>query len=110
MRMHLNHMIHFRATSFRLWNPFTAEKFQVANYGLGGQYTVHMDPHGYWEGRSSHPVHSVTGDRIATIMVYLESVEAGGATAFPSVGLRVPVTKGTAAFWINMRTSGLLDR
>ena len=69
-----------------------------------------MDPHGYWEGKSSHPRHSLTGDRIATIMVYLEGVEAGGATAFPNVGIRVPVTKGTAAFWINMRTSGLLDR
>ena len=42
-------------------------------------------------------------------MVYLDSVEAGGATAFPNTGTRISVKKGDAAFWINMRPSGLTD-
>ena len=52
----------------------------------------------------------VTGDRLATVMVYLESVAAGGATAFPNTGVMVPVTRGAAAFWVNLRTSGTIDR
>ena len=100
-----------RATTFQLWSPYTSESFQVANYGLGGQYQTHSDPHGYWEGkRGAQHLFELTGDRLATIMVYLESVAAGGATAFPNTGIRVPVSKGDAAFWINMRTSGTLDR
>ena len=100
-----------RATTFQLWNPYTSESFQVANYGLGGQYQTHSDPHGYWEGKQgAQQLFQLTGDRLATIMVYLESVAAGGATAFPNTGIRVPVSKGDAAFWINMRTSGTLDR
>ena len=43
-----------RATTFSLFSPLTSESFQVANYGLGGQYETHTDPHGYWEGRAGN--------------------------------------------------------
>ena len=99
-----------RATTFSLFSPLTSESFQVANYGLGGQYDTHTDPHGYWEGRTGNRQFRVTGDRLATIMVYLQSVQAGGATAFPNTGLRIPVSAGAAAFWINLRTSGFIDK
>ena len=99
-----------RATTFSLFTPLTSESFQVANYGLGGQYDTHLDPHGFWEGRTSHKNFQILGDRLATIMVYLEDIQSGGATAFPNTGLRIPVRKGDAAFWINLRTSGFLDR
>ena len=99
-----------RATQFQLWNQFAAESFQIANYGLGGQYIAHMDPHGIWENNAKHSVHRMTGDRLATIMVYLDMVEAGGATAFPNTGIRISVSPGAAAFWINLRTSGIQDR
>ena len=26
---------------------------QVANYGMGGQYSTHLDPHGYYQNDSS---------------------------------------------------------
>ena len=50
------------------------------------------------------------GDRMVTIMAYLEEVAAGGATAFPNTGVSIPVKKGDAVFWVNLRTSGLQDR
>ena len=50
------------------------------------------------------------GDRLVTIMAYLEDVKAGGATAFANIGITIPVKKGDAAFWVNMRTSGYVDR
>ena len=70
----------------------------------------HLDPHGFWEGKGGSRQFQVMGDRLATIMVYMEDVQAGGATAFPNTGIRIPVSKGDAAFWINLRTSGLVDR
>ena len=26
---------------------------QIANYGMGGQYNTHLDPHGYYQNDSS---------------------------------------------------------
>merc|ERR1711892_198490 len=98
------------ATTLDIFSPMSSEAFQIANYGLGGQYSQHLDPHGHWEGKSTHPIHSLTGDRLATIMVYLTDVEAGGATAFPNTGNRIPASRGDAAFWINMKTSGIIDK
>ena len=99
-----------RATTFNLFSPMAAESYQIVNYGLGGQYSQHMDPYGHWDGRSTHPIHSVTGDRLGTIMVYLTNVEAGGATAFPNTGNRIPANKGDGVFWINLKTSGMVDK
>merc|ERR1711936_910980 len=98
------------ATTLTIYSPMSSESFQIANYGPGGQYSQHIDPHGHWEGKSNHPLHQVTGDRMATMMVYLSNVEAGGATAFPNTGNRIPVSKGDAAFWINLKTSGIIDK
>ncbi|XP_023321772.1 prolyl 4-hydroxylase subunit alpha-1 [Eurytemora carolleeae] len=95
---------------FKLLKYWSAEKFQIANYGLGGQYGQHLDAHGYWNGVTKSDFLEKTGDRIATIMVYLADVEAGGATCFPNTGNRITVKKGDAAFWLNMYTSGLQDQ
>ena len=101
-----------RLGQFRLWSPYTSEPFQIANYGLGGQYSTHLDPHSYWEGavRSDLAQVAERGDRLVTIMAYLEDVAAGGATAFANTGITIPVKKGDAAFWVNLRTSGYVDR
>ena len=94
-----------------MWTPFSSESFQIANYGLGGQYSSHLDPHNYWEGAGPEKSQlGILGDRLATIMVYLEEVAAGGATAFSNTGIRIPVKKGDAAFWINLKPSGFVDR
>jgi len=100
------------ATKFTLRNYYSGESFQIANYGLGGQYSEHLDPRGIWEGIPAEPegFTTKTGDRLSTVMVYLADVEAGGATSFPLTGIRIPVQKGTAAFWINMLKSGYRDK
>ena len=56
-----------RATTLNLWSPMASESFQIANYGLGGQYSQHLDPHGHWEGKSSHPLHSMTGELVQNL-------------------------------------------
>ena len=37
-------------------------------------------------------------------MAYLSDVEAGGDTTFPLLGIKVSAKKGSAIFWINMKT------
>ncbi|XP_029977326.1 prolyl 4-hydroxylase subunit alpha-1-like isoform X2 [Sphaeramia orbicularis] len=82
----------------------TAEDLQVANYGVGGQYEPHFD-----FGRKDEPdafEELGTGNRIATWLLYMSDVQAGGATVFTDVGAAVLPKKGTAVFWYNLFPSG----
>lgn len=82
----------------------TAEELQVANYGVGGQYEPHFD-----FGRKDEPdafEELGTGNRIATWLLYMSDVQAGGATVFTEVGAAVWPKKGTAVFWYNLHPSG----
>uniref|UniRef100_A0A8P4GBL4 procollagen-proline 4-dioxygenase n=2 Tax=Dicentrarchus labrax TaxID=13489 RepID=A0A8P4GBL4_DICLA len=82
----------------------TAEDLQVANYGVGGQYEPHFD-----FGRKDEPdafEELGTGNRIATWLLYMSDVQAGGATVFTDVGAAVWPKKGTAVFWYNLYPSG----
>jgi hypothetical protein len=40
------------------------------------------------------------------ISLKLSDVEKGGSTVFPLLNLKIPVTKGSAAFWYNLFPSG----
>lgn len=93
------------------------EHMQVANYGIGGHYTSHQDPMFVYKEpdflvhsveNKNHPPY-VTGDRLATFMLYLSDVPKGGWTAFPRLGVAIPPTKGSAAFWFNIKASGRSD-
>ncbi|MGH0120856.1 UNVERIFIED_CONTAM: hypothetical protein FKN15_024337 [Acipenser sinensis] len=100
----------------------TAEELQVANYGVGGQYEPHFDfgrvanygvggqyePH-FDFGRKDEPdafKELGTGNRIATWLIYMSDVAAGGATVFTEVGASVWPMKGSAVFWYNLFPSG----
>ena len=52
----------------------------------------------------------ITGERLMTFMVYLSSVEEGGNTAFPLLGVTVPPSQGTALFWHTVTSSGYQDQ
>ncbi|KAM6898281.1 prolyl 4-hydroxylase subunit alpha-1-like [Lycodopsis pacificus] len=82
----------------------TAEELQVANYGVGGQYEPHYD-----FGRKDEPdafEELGTGNRIATWLLYMSDVPAGGATVFTDVGAAIWPKKGSAVFWYNLYPSG----
>ncbi|XP_077482022.1 prolyl 4-hydroxylase subunit alpha-1-like isoform X2 [Stigmatopora argus] len=85
----------------------TAEKMQVVNYGVGGQYEPHID---FVEDDVEEPYAELgTGNRIATWLLYISDVPAGGATVFPRVGaISLPI-KGSAVFWYNLQPSGKGD-
>ncbi|KAK2161531.1 hypothetical protein LSH36_115g12005 [Paralvinella palmiformis] len=82
-----------------------AEDLQVAVYGIGGLYVPHYDysrdkfKHGETRGRKM-------GDRLATLMIYLSDVQAGGATVFPLLSVAASPVKNAALFWYNLKADG----
>ncbi|XP_020845242.1 prolyl 4-hydroxylase subunit alpha-3 [Phascolarctos cinereus] len=83
--------------------PPYAEHLQVVNYGIGGHYEPHFD---HATSPSSPLYRMNSGNRVATFMIYLSSVEAGGSTAFIYANFSVPVVKNAALFWWNLHRSG----
>ncbi|NWV38138.1 P4HA3 hydroxylase, partial [Grantiella picta] len=83
--------------------PPYAEYLQVVNYGLGGHYEPHFD---HATSTKSPLYRMKSGNRIATVMIYLSAVEAGGSTAFIHANFSVPVVKNAALFWWNLRRNG----
>ncbi|KAL9962659.1 hypothetical protein ACROYT_G031780 [Oculina patagonica] len=83
----------------------TAEQLQVANYGMAGQYEFHLD-----FGDPGSPLDvSPNGNRIATVLIYLNDVSRGGYTVFTKAKTFVSPTMGDAVFWYNLKKSGKGD-
>ncbi|KAH0625287.1 hypothetical protein JD844_033752 [Phrynosoma platyrhinos] len=89
-------------TGLNIQPPY-AEYLQVVNYGLGGHYEPHFD---HATSRKSPLYRLKSGNRIATLMIYLSSVEAGGSTAFIYANLSIPAVKNAALFWWNLHRNG----
>jgi len=80
------------------WPKEKSEPIQVLRYELGAQYEPHhdyFDP-GY-TGSSALLEHG--GQRIATLLLYLQTPNLGGGTMFPDVDLEVKPIRGTAVFF-----------
>ncbi len=50
------------------------------------------------------------GQRVATLVMYLNDVEAGGSTVFPEVGLDVLPRRGHAVYFAYTTEEGQLDK
>ncbi|KAI3594933.1 hypothetical protein D9X30_0250 [Cupriavidus sp. U2] len=84
------------------------EGLQILNYKPGGEYQPHFDffnPQRPGEARQLR----VGGQRVATLVIYLNSPPAGGATAFPRLGLEVAPVKGNAVLFHYKQPDGTLD-
>jgi prolyl 4-hydroxylase len=85
------------------------EPIQVLHYNPGAQYKPHFD---YFEpsDAGNRKVLSMGGQRVATLIMYLNDVEAGGSTVFPEIGLDVLPRQGNAVFFAYCDREGNLDR
>lgn len=81
----------------------SAELYQVANYGLGGHYTPHPDAKSLDDRADDALVEEIDGNRLATVLLFLSDVPAGGATAFVDPPMAVKPRVGDALFWFNLR-------
>jgi len=86
------------------WPLAHGEPLQILHYGVGAEYQPHYD---YFDpadcGTSKLLEHG--GQRVATLIVYLNTPAAGGATVFPDIGLEVGARRGNAVFFAYDRAS-----
>lgn len=84
-----------------------AEPLQGQRYGLGGEFKQHCD----WF-RPDSPDYDTyctapgCGQRTWTAMAYLDSVEGGGHTLFPLLGIDMEPKAGTLLMWNNLNPDG----
>ncbi|RZI83216.1 MAG: 2-oxoglutarate-dependent dioxygenase [Rubrivivax sp.] len=80
------------------WPVDHGEGLQILRYGPGAEYKPHYD---YFD--PSQPGTATIlrrgGQRVATLVMYLNTPSAGGATIFPDVGLSVSAVAGNAVFF-----------
>jgi prolyl 4-hydroxylase len=84
------------------------EPIQILHYLPGAEYKPHYD---YFDPKlpGNERVLAMGGQRIATLIMYLNDVQAGGSTVFPEVGLDVLPRKGNAVFFAYSSERGELD-
>ncbi|MEJ7139438.1 2OG-Fe(II) oxygenase [Amphibiibacter pelophylacis] len=80
------------------WPVENGEGLQVLRYGVGAEYRPHFD---YFDTRQpgAPAVLRRGGQRLATVVIYLNSPPAGGSTVFPDAGVEVMPLQGHAVFF-----------
>ncbi|RYD49035.1 MAG: 2OG-Fe(II) oxygenase [Sphingomonadales bacterium] len=86
-------------------DPAHGEPMQGQRYEIGQEFKAHTD---YFEptGADYDRYCSVAGQRTWTAMLYLNEVEAGGATRFKAIDKVVYPETGKLIVWNNMRVNG----
>jgi len=90
--------IESRIAELLRWPLDHGEGLQILRYRPGAEYRPHHD---YFD-----PVHAGSGvilqrggQRVGTLVMYLNTPERGGGTTFPEVGLEVAPIRGNAVFF-----------
>jgi prolyl 4-hydroxylase len=82
-----------------------AEPLVVLRYGTGDEYTPHFD---FFDSQYAQEL-SRGGQRVRTVLGYLNTVAKGGATGFPMLGLEVPAIGGEGVMFDNVDPDGTPD-
>jgi len=90
--------IEARIAALCQWPVDHGEGLQVLRYGPGAEYKPHYD---YFDPSlaGSRKVLDRGGQRVASLVMYLNTPRRGGATTFPDAGLDVAPIKGNAVFF-----------
>jgi prolyl 4-hydroxylase len=80
------------------WPVDHGEGLQVLHYAPGAEYKPHYD---YFDPAlpGSEPLLRRGGQRVASLVMYLNTPDGGGATTFPDVRFEVAAIKGNAVFF-----------
>ncbi len=85
------------------------EPLNILHYGVGAEYLPHFDFIAPEDNNSAYYLRN-GGQRIATLVMYLNNVEGGGETTFPAIDFAVAPRKGSAVFFSYFDSEGKLDR
>jgi prolyl 4-hydroxylase len=80
------------------WPVERGEGMQVLHYRVGAEYRPHFDffpP----DARGTPAILQRGGQRLATVLMYLNEPACGGGTAFPEIGVTVAAHRGQALFF-----------
>ncbi|XP_043465896.1 prolyl 4-hydroxylase subunit alpha-2-like [Leptopilina heterotoma] len=98
--------INERAGHITNLNVHTAEALQIAYYKPGGYFNEHYD----FDHDQENPFPTFGfGNRVGTLMFYLNDVQEGGRTIFTDLNVSLTPKKGNAVFWFNTLPNGHLD-
>lgn len=90
------------------WPMENGEGIQILNYQPGAEYRAHFDFFPYdLKGSQQHL--ATGGQRVSTLVMYLNDVEQGGETTFPDVGVSVVPKKGAAVYFEYCNSKGQVD-
>ena len=80
------------------WPLENGEGLQILRYGPGAEYKPHYD---YFDPAEpgTPSILERGGQRVGSLVCYLNTPEAGGATIFPDAGLEVAPVRGNAVFF-----------
>jgi prolyl 4-hydroxylase len=80
------------------WPVDHGEALQILRYEVGQEYKPHYD---YVDPAQpgAAPFLARGGQRVASLVMYLNTPQDGGATNFPDIGLEVAAIKGNAVFF-----------
>ncbi|SAL31987.1 2OG-Fe(II) oxygenase superfamily protein [Caballeronia cordobensis] len=84
------------------------EDLHILRYGAGGEYRPHFDYFPEEQAGSKHHMQR-GGQRIATLILYLNQVEDGGDTTFPDIGLTIHPRRGAALYFEYVNALGQTD-
>ena len=93
-----------RIAALLRWPVLWGEGLQILRYGPGAEYRPHHD---YFDPQhpGSEAVLRRGGQRVGTLIIYLNTPQRGGATTFPDVLLDVAAVRGQAVFFSYDRPS-----
>lgn len=85
------------------------EDLQILHYQAEQEYKPHHD---YFDPFDTSTPHLLArgGQRVSTLVMYLNDVARGGETAFPDLGLSVSPRKGSAVYFEYCNDLGQLDQ
>lgn len=101
-------LIERRLAAISHWPIPNGEGLQILHYRLGGHYKPHYD---YFPPEEPGSVVQTQygGQRVATIIMYLNDVDEGGETVFPKADVSVTPRKGSAVYFRYTNQLGQLD-
>jgi len=97
--------VELRACALAGLAPDLGEPMEMVRYGQAEEYLPHYD----WfdpataPGRRQLDTH---GQRIATVILYVSDVDAGGSTVFPRLGITIRPRRGSALYFWNLDRHG----
>lgn len=90
--------IEARIAALLQWPVENGEGIQILRYAPGAEYRPHYD---YFDPGQAGTAAILQrgGQRVGTLLMYLNTPEAGGATTFPDAGITVHAVAGVAVFF-----------